>query len=305
MLLRFIGRLWENMVFERAPGWETDVVQRRPEPGDGEYQLELRDDRGEVLLRVAPEVDFHRKTTIGPSEMLWADIVAYVPLHPDGRELVLRRGDLVLHREDVAREPPRIEVTGVEPSSAGRVEIRWRADAPEGGELTFDLLYIVGRERAFYIARGVRESSYAADLASYPGGREIEIAVLASDGTRSAYALSTPFEVEEKPPRVLIHSPRPDAVLPADQPVSLSGQATDVAGATLPREHLRWEVDGREIGRALDVAMATDLEPGRHEVVLRYEDPDGLGGEQRSTFAIAERSEEQQRFAELRAQLRS
>ena len=303
MLLRFVGRLWENMIFERAPGWETDLVERRPEQGDGEYQLELRNDDGEVLVSVSPDVDFYRRTTIGPSEMLSADIVAYVPLRPDGRELVLRRGDLVVHREDVSPDPPQIEVDAVQPQRGERILISWRAEGPAGRDLTFDLLYVVNRERAFYLARGVAGSSYVAEIASYPGGRQIEIAVLASDSTRSAFALSSAFVVEARPPRVLIHNPLPDTVLPADQPVSLSGQATDVAGAPLPLEHLRWEVDGLEVGRGRDVAMATNLEPGPHETVLRYADPDGPDGEQRRTFVIAERNPEQQRFAELRAML--
>jgi hypothetical protein len=303
MLLRFVGRLWENMIFERAPGWETDRVERRPDQGDGEYQLELRNADGEVLVRVSPDVDFYRRTTIGPGEMLSADIVAYVPLRRDGRELVLRRGDLVVHREDVSPEPPQIDVNAVQRHRGERILISWRAEGPEGRDLTFDLLYVVNRERAFYLARRVAGLSYVAEIASYPGGQQIEIAVLASDGTRSSFSFSPAFEVEARPPQVIINIPLPDTVLPADQPVSLSGQATDVAGAPLPLQHLRWEVDGREVGRSRDVAMATDLEPGPHEAVLRYADPVGPDGEQRRTFVVAERNPEQQRFAELRATL--
>jgi hypothetical protein len=301
--LRFTGLLWENMVFERAPGWETDTIERRPGEGDGEYLLQLLDGNGEELVRVAPDVDFYRKTTIGPAEMLWADIVAYIPLHPDTRELVFRRGDRVLHREGVAREPPRIEVGEVRRVGEGRIEVSWRAEQSEGAPLSFDLLYVLGRQRAFYVARGVRETSYVVDLAPYPGGSEAQIAVLASDGTRSDFAMSNPFEVEDKPPQVWIHRPAPEETLPADQPVSLAGQATDVAGATLSSEHLVWEVDGTEVDRGTDLAMATGLQPGRHEVILRYADPAGPPAEQRSTFTIAERSEMQEQFLQLKDQL--
>lgn len=268
--IRFAGSLWENMTFESEPGWETDRVANRPKDGDGVFQLELRGEDGQVLVSISPDVDFERYSTSPQPEMRFTRVVAYLPVHPQGRELVFRRGDLIIRRETLAAKPPTIAIESVKAVKGGQVRIRWRAKHAEGKALTYNVVYMATDKRSFLLARGLKEAQYTADLSGAPGSREGRLAVLATDGTRSAFAVSRPFRVADKPPQIWIQTPGDQETLPPDQPVNLGGQALDVAGASLPDSGLVWSVDGKEVARGTRLALAAGLEPGAHKVSLDY-----------------------------------
>ena len=63
VFLRFAGRLWEDMTFEREAGWETERIADRPKEGSGEYVLELVDQESRPRVAVHPHVDFDRATS--------------------------------------------------------------------------------------------------------------------------------------------------------------------------------------------------------------------------------------------------
>jgi hypothetical protein len=298
--LRFEGHLWENLTFERVVGWETVRVARLPDKGGPTFMVELRDDAEVVITQVAPLVDFGREP-ICPSgdELQSTTVVAYVPFHPRGREIVFRRGEFIIHREPVAAQPPTISIEEVTVASDGQVAIRWSAEHPDERSLTYNIVYLANNQRAFPIVRGLNNNAYTADLRPFPGSPEGCLAVLATDGTRSAFAVSEPFVVEEKPPQVWIQTPGTDDLLPADQPVSLCGHALDVAGASLPAEGLVWRVDGEVAARDSHLAIAQALEPGEHQINLEYVVGDTVVAHQTLDIRIAERSPEQQRFIEM------
>ncbi len=300
--IRFDGTLLENMVFERKPGWETELVAHRPTEGDGTYQLELRDADGKVLVSVSPRVDFQKFCTLQDHAMRSTRVVAYLPFKPEGREMVFRRGDYEIDRDTVAADPPRVRITEVKSQPRGRVRIGWRSTHPAGKPLTYNVAYLAHAKRGFILVRGIRRTEYIADLSRFPGGIAARLAVLATDGTRSAFAVSKRINVTAKAPRVSIQAPIDRAELPADQPVTLSGLAVDIAGATLPDEFLLWRLDGEEVARGTRLALAQGLQPGEHRATLRYKPEKGVATEASVTFIVARRSRDQQRLLRLLAE---
>jgi hypothetical protein len=294
--LRIDGFLWQNMVFEQTLGWETTTADVLPEVHDRTYRLELMDERGRVLVSVPVDVRFRdreiglqdEEPTLAGRSVAYATVHAYVPLHPEGRQLVLCRDDVVIHRVDVAPAPPRVAIRESEAAGEDAWRVSWEAD--HSSPLTFDVSYIYGPGAVLTLARGLAEREFVADLSSCPGGDEASLAVLAADGTRSAFALTAPFRVRDKPPVIWIQAPSEEHALPPDQPVSLVGQAVDLAGATLPVERLVWRIDGNDVESGASVAMATGLEPGPHVVELAYED--GSGAQARVEITVAERNPE-------------
>jgi hypothetical protein len=299
--LRYAGLLWEDMTFEREAGWETERIANRTKDGSGEYALELLDEDGRTLITVHPLVDFDRATTYPQSGMRNTRVVAYIPFDRDGRELVFRRGDRVVDRREVAAEPPEVRITELKREEKDRIRIRWHAEHRSENRLTYRVVYLVDDKRGFSLATGLEKLEFEADLSGLPGSRAGRLSVLATDGVRSAFAVSEPFPVSDKEPRISIQAPLPRQLVPADQPVSLSGQATDVAGASLPHDDLIWLIDGKRIAKGTPLAIATGLEPGKHTATLQYRPRRRVEAEQSVEFEVARRSPEQEAFQKVLA----
>jgi hypothetical protein len=272
--LRFSGYLWENMVFEHLPGWETETVSGpRPPQGDGTYLVELLSAEAKKLISVSPQVSFRGPCGPGGGVDV-AEVEIHVPLHPAARELVFRRAELELYRAPIAPEPPRLRLGRPSKVAKDRFLISWTAK--HTAPLTYQMLYLTDDGRSFSLAAGLVEAEFTADLRSLPGSRRGRLGVLATDGLRSAFEESSSFRVEEKPPRIWIQRPGQDEILPPDQPVTLNGQATDVGGQGLPDSGLRWVVDGKVVLEGSRIGVAAALEPGPHKVSLRYTPGRGL-----------------------------
>lgn len=302
--IRFDGILREDLAFEFRPGWETTRVFRRPDRGDGEFVLELLDAEDDTLTRVSPAVDFRTGCLTEENDTLGADrVVAYVPYHPAARRLLFRRGDTVIFEASVAPEPPTVRLDRVERTGEDELTMAWSAESAGERDLTFNVVCVLGGERYFPLARGLSEQEATLDLSDVPGGRSVRAAVLATDGIRSSFVASDPFETREKQPTARINSPADGAVLPPDQPVSLVGLAVDVAGAPLPSKGLVWEVDGGTVAEGARAATAEGLEPGEHRITLTYEGDRKQDVSVSVAIRIAERNERQERHRRIVSQL--
>ena len=281
------------MVFEPQPGWETErIAGPRPETGDGDYLVELLAADGKLLVSVSPQV-IMGGACFSEGAPQWADVVSYVPLHPGARELLFRRKDLEIYRAEITSQPPRLHLAKPAKLTKDRIKVSW--SATHSKPLSFQVLYLADDGRAFPLAGGLTESTFTADLRALPGSRRGRLGVLATDGLRSAFERTGPFRVEEKPPRVWIQSPGSEETLPPDQPVTLSGHAVDVGGLSLPDTGLKWLVDRKQVLEDSRLGMAM-LEPGPHEIVLRYAANGKVVAQQRVQIVIAERSAEQELY---------
>lgn len=304
VFVRFVGRLGEDMTFQRTPGWETTRIAHRPEESEGPYELALQDEQGGDILSVRPAVDFHGPCEQNPALPRMARVVAYLPLHPEGRGLQFRRSKRVLFEEKLSAKPPKVDTPRVTVRE-DRATVQWSASHPEDRPLLYNVVYLVGGRRGFPLARSLQEPHFQFDLSGLPGSRDARIAVLATDGVRSGFAVSEPFESKERPPQAWIQRPLEGEQLAPDQPLNLAGQAVDVAGKRLDNKGLVWLVDGEPVHRDTHSAAFSGLEPGNHKVTLRYQPGRSVLAETMVTVKVAPRSKVQNRYRELLAEIRS
>ncbi|MBC8422399.1 MAG: hypothetical protein H8E01_00050, partial [Chloroflexi bacterium] len=140
-------------------------------------------------------------------------------------------------------------------------------------------------------AMDLTEPSYRLDTTSLPGGEEVLIRVLASDGFHTASADSPPLSVPTKAPDVLIAAPSEGALLPPERALYLDGSAYDPEDGPLSDAALSWwsDRDGL-LGRGATVIVpGLTLSPGWHTITLRAADDDGQIGAASTDMFIGHR----------------
>jgi hypothetical protein len=284
--IRFAGLLGEDLAFVPLTGWETRVVAQPPPSGDGVFVVEGQDGSGNVLVDVEPEVRFDRRRADGTREAL---VVAYLPLMPGLRRLRLRRRAFVLYRRDVAAAAPRVLRVTAELTPSRTLAARWTAEPGAGAPdpLIYRVVWVAEGRGAFPLSRDLSAPGFEIPVARLPGSPRGRVAVLASDGVRSGYALSEPLAVPLRPARVAIVEPHPQAVFPPGQPVTVRGVASDDAGRRLDAEGLTWSLDGQPVAADTSLLLLRGLAPGEHQVSLSWEGAGAPRGEARMVFRVA------------------
>ena len=298
--IRFAGRLCEDMTFERKPTWETNQIADRPPKGDGQYQIDLLDKNGKIIVSVSPQVEFNQGCIERESELKFSNVVAYIPCRKEGIQLVFRKDVQTIYKESLSEKPPTIKITQLQISKNNRISLKWKSKHPEKKKLTFTIVYwLKDQKRAFLVRRGINGTEYSIDFSHLPGTKQGCIGILATDGCRSSYTVSKNFVVENKKPLIWIQSPMSDQVFPADQTINLSGQAVDVAGQSLPQENLIWKIDGKIISKGFRLFHVQGLKPGSHSVSLHYSPKSETLSHETIKIRIANRSKEQERFIKI------
>lgn len=289
--VRVAGRLRATGEFTPGIGWETERRAGHLQ-ADPDYRLELVDGEGSVLAEGGVEV---RAPICGGGVVPSVRVVGYVAVRPAGRAVVLRHGEEELYRAELAPERPVVSSVQVDVRDDGTVVARWEASHDRG--LRYRLLLVDGQRRAIPITDHFDESEITVRADELPGGLGCRLAVVATDGLRSAAGRSEPFDLPERPPSVVIGSPVDGEVVLPDWPVTLSGQAFDLAGGELPEDGLRWFVDGADAGRGR-LGVGGPFEPGEHVVQLAYGD-----GVAEVTVSVPERTAEQEEWRAVSAGL--
>ncbi len=300
--LRYDATLWENLRLRRGTGWETSRILRRPREGSGEYRVELRDEQGKTLVYSSPYVDFGHLCTTG-AELRRQRVVCYVPWRDEARELVFRRGELILDRATLAASPPVVKITSCKQAKDGNVELRWSAEHEKDRSLSFRVACMVDGRRGFLLAKDLTEPRFVTSLVDIPAGKDVHLGVLATDGLRSGVAVSDGFSLPERAPSVRILSPDASLAHPAGQPLGLIGNAFDVASATLPAKPLVWRFDGEVAASGTSTAVLPAPAPGKHRVSLQMVDgKKKVLAEAAVDFVVAEPNEALIRYAKLKAE---
>lgn len=288
--LRFVGKLWETGEFELGVGWETARIARRLSCTPG-YTLTLLDNISNVLVETGVEVTVPACQVQEMRGITGQKVVGYLPLHPEGRKIVFRHGEQILHRSEIAASSPRISITGLETDTEDRVHVRWEAE--HDGPLKFNVVFVDAKQRTIPIARELSDNYLVLATADLQGGSGCSIVVLATDGLRSAMARSDRFDLPEQPPRLLILLPNDGERVAPDQPISLLGHSYDAAGRALPDDALVWSVDDQIVARGQRMAPAGPFEPGLHRIELAYILDNEVGVRSHVDIHVAERSAEQ------------
>ncbi|MCC7353194.1 MAG: hypothetical protein IT330_05495 [Anaerolineae bacterium] len=174
--------------------------------------------------------------------------------------------------------------------------IQWTASDPDpGDQLLFTVQYSYNGGvhwhtlvNDFPSSSTISNTLSLADLGSLHGstGQTAIIRVIASDGYNTAIANSQLFSVVNRPPDVFITSPGNGQSVPAEEPVMLSGGATDAEDGGLGSAALSWRMDDAAAGTGADVAV-DGLAPGAHTARLTATDSVSNTSAISATFQIA------------------
>lgn len=283
--LRYAGRLGADLEFEPELGWETHTVAQAPVEGDGLFVVEALDASGQVLMDVSPAVRFRAPASGGTPS---AQVVAYLPLLPGLRRLRLRRRDYVIHRRDVAEHPPTVHDVVAQLTPARTLLVSWRAEPGTGATaaLAYRVVWVAEGRGAFPLSGDLHVPMLELPVARVPGSPRGRVAVLASDGVRSGFALSTPVAVPSRAARLVITEPRAGSLVPHGQAVTVRGGAFDDAGRRLEDAGLAWMLDGQPLASDTRLTVASKLSPGEHQLVLVWEGVGAPRAEARVLFRV-------------------
>jgi hypothetical protein len=266
-LIRFVGRLWENMVFEPLPGWEMDYMTKTPREGDGSYRIELFGKDDQILVTFSPYIEFRFPLPPDIRGLRFMELDIYIPFHPDARRIVFRHDKIILYTAPIAEHAPIVRLTDIRIDEE-QAKISWESEHPY--PLVFGIMYVGGKGKVFPIAANIQERTFTIKLDTLPGSSEGKLAILATDGIRSTYVYTKPFKVESKHPIVLIQVPGHEQRFSANEPITLSGCALDDWGNSLSDNSLTWIVDENVVAEGVRSTLINSLDPGSHKIKLQY-----------------------------------
>ncbi|MDB4292430.1 hypothetical protein N9954_03425 [Maribacter sp.] len=299
--IRFTGHLYPNMQFEFKPGWETDKISHLPEPNMEEkvsYRVSLLDKEGVEIVGVSPEVKF--ETSCGPNgnEMGYSVVLAYLPLNPNGVQVVFKRGEYLIYSRPLDNKPPQVKITefGLKKNT---VFIQWESKSNSDTPLTYNLVYVVDKKRFFTLARNYTKTAGEFDISTFPGAKSAHVAVLASDGLRSGFAISKKFQVPDKPHDIFILKPGPGEIFSFGEHITFCGRAHDIAGATIDKKSLVWKLNNKVIIKGVDIGVIDQPESGSYVLSLEAVQGTKIVAKKEIKIEVRKQNKSQKRYFEL------
>ncbi len=279
--LPVFGRLSPDNQLTLRPGYTTVRPTLRDQiSGTPILVAEVRAADDRVLVRTPLPVLGYCGSTTGNLA-----VRGYVPLPAAARRIRFLRNIPGLHHEDpiivaditVPESAPTIRLTSRIPQNQqdSPVRVTWRAGG-EPAPVQFRVVYSHTNGAIWIpVVMQTTETSALVDLSELPGGSQCRIAIRATNGIRSAAAISDSFPVALKPCRALIQQPPDHAELSTDA-AQLIGNGWWLEANAPELEDLHWHssIDG-ELGRGRTVQIA--LSPGEHVLTLTAGSGDRAG----------------------------
>lgn len=278
-------------------------------PQGKDYAVQLR--RGNtVLSQVTFDVSFaseygdalsaHRQNPEqGPGDdffgpQRWAIVPIVLPWDERADTVALVKGNTVLDLRPLSARAP--QVTFVNPRenttwpAGSRQVLRWQGSDPDGDTLTYTLQYSKDDGRTWEtIAIDLTKPEYELDVDTFAGG-EGRFRVIATDGIRTAMAISARVMISDKPPLVVISNPAANTAVRPGQLLVLQGLATDLEDGPLAEDALKWYSDRDGFLGTGATLPKNDLSPGWHTIRLVVTDSAGQEGEARVRVFVGYRS---------------
>lgn len=276
--LIFRGILFEDMVFEAQPMFESKVKQPLSDyPPNDDYSIDLYDELDRLLLSITPVIVFLSGCEGGPDEMLLAPIQESIPFNPRARKLIFRRDKFIIYQLDIPTTRPSLSVS--DPIVIqDQAKLRLRLDT---GEQTIPWMNAVlrwpdGQELA--VPHRVENGELVADLSRVARRDDAQLRVELSNGVQTTSTTTTTFVMPamKSADSVItsisgrILAPLPSTKIDANQPTSFIGNIFDLNANTLPwfEDKLVWELDGKALPDSRQIAWCPALNPGKHTVRL-------------------------------------
>lgn len=168
----------------------------------------------------------------------------------------------------------------------GQVIAEWEAYGVGVQPLEFALQFSKDSGRSWNsLAVGIRANSYNFTSSNLPSGTII-FRLLAHDGFFTSTMEGRPIEVPKHAATVSILHPQERSPLIVGRPMRLWAAVSSATGHRINPEACRWSVDGRDVGRGMDVWVTVPAE-GQHRCMLIVED-EGEWSEVSTTFTTVE-----------------
>jgi hypothetical protein len=181
---------------------------------------------------------------------------------------VLQDGEEIWRR-DAPPEPATVSDLSPEIIEHNRLALRWRAESPQDHQLEYWVRWSAGDGEPWNsLGTGITESEAQFGLEGLPPG-EVHLQVVAHDGFFSEASEPVTVTVPAQPPIFTILHPQEGGVIPAGDTLHLWVAATNIE-PEFEVDDFRWFIDGREVGRGLEVWMVAP-DAGEHRCTLRLE----------------------------------
>jgi hypothetical protein len=262
-------------------------------PSGSEYCLAFFNVTDDRLATYCFDLSF---TPVESSESVGVAPFAYaLPYPAETTRVALLHDETMLDERTASPNAPELSLEspiGGE-SWDGIQTVAWAASDADGDDLTFAVFYSNDSGGTWApAAADLAGTSYRLDTTSLPGGEEVLVRVLASDGFHTASVDSQPFSIQTKAPEVLLASPDEGAVMPQERALYLEGSAYDPEDGPLSDVALSWwsDRDGL-VGRGATVIVpGLMLSYGWHTITLRAADSDSQIGSASANIFVGHRA---------------
>ena len=258
------------------------------DPASTSLELRSVDDTGATLFSTgAPtwEVDAIGREELPPVRQF----AALVPIVPETRGILLLRNGVVVDSRTASASIPTITITAPPPSVVSSdLLLGWETEDGDGDDLTVNVeLSLDGGITFTPLGYDIRASNFRYRFTTIPASEAAIVRAIVSDGFWTASATHGPFEIEDKPPEILILSPENGAI--AEGALQLYALAVDAEEeGALPSGLVQWwsDLDGPLAEDGVAEFSTRDLSAGIHTLIARATDSAGLIGEASVTVEV-------------------
>ena len=193
---------------------------------------------------------------------------AYVPVAEQGARLEVSDGEEVLWRREASPKPPEMGELSARTDDEGSLMVSWSGQV--SGESTSEvwLQWSDDGGRTWHgLITGVHDREVRVPTSGLPPG-EVIVRALLHDGFDTVVSEPVTVTIAALPPDVAVLSPRDGEMVVRGSTVRLWGAAGMQDGSALEDEDAaKWTLDGKEVGRGLDLWVDAPA-PGEHHLTL-------------------------------------
>ena len=192
---------------------------------------------------------------------------AYVPGTQRGARLQVSDGDEALWEREARKKQPELGELSVRADDES-LHVAWSGEVADESTSEVWLQWSDDEGRTWHgLVTGVRDREATVPTSGLPAGTLLVRALL-HDGFDTVVSEPAAVKIDERPPDVTVLSPRDGEMVVRGSTLRLWGAAGVQDGSALDdEESARWELDGEEAGRGLDLWVQAPP-PGEHRLTL-------------------------------------
>jgi len=252
-------------------------------PGSvGEFSLAFEDSRGNLIESYGFDLAFTDRESY--EELSQDGFVWELPFPREASRLVLRQGGEILAERVRSENPPTVEILEVTPPNGedGDLSVAWYAFDEDGDDVIAIVFYSAdGGMTWIPLAVDISDSEIEFGASHLPGGEEVRVRVVVSDGFRIAETESEAFFVPRKPPELYMVSQGDFLLLSPEDVLSLRAIAIDPEDGQLSGGSVIWR-SSRDGLLATGERIYLDgslVSSGTHRITVHAGDTDGFAVE--------------------------